>query len=385
MERFRIGAISLLFLLGIVATNTLFADVYRWVDEEGVEHFGNRPSGRADSTLIRAHNPDEGSASDGDGDQDILLQVDQALAVGDFDRARELLEPLATGGHPRAQNGMGLLFDRGLGVHQDFTEAARWYQLSAEQGYAKAQFNLGVMYARGEGVPQDFHQAARWYRLAAGQDHAFAQHNLAQMYRHGQGVESDLAMAFELETAAAELGDAKAQYSLGLMYYVGQGVTANAATAYKWLAKALSNGEPITVNLPPDWIVGHHAYDAAKGELLEFVRLGDTINNWRELVTIQRFGTGWGDASPQDTLERLKQMREASCPGSTAWRTIESSSDSITYEWQAQPCGGWPSQHEIARIIYRPDARLVLHYARKEYAMSSGNRANWINTFVSAK
>ena len=41
----------------------------------------------------------------------------------------------------------------------------------AEQGDADAQFNLGVMYETGGGVLQDYAEAVRWYRLAAEQGH----------------------------------------------------------------------------------------------------------------------------------------------------------------------------------------------------------------------
>ena len=43
----------------------------------------------------------------------------------------------------------------------------------AEQGNAAAQYNLGVMYDNGEGVPQDYAEAAKSYRLAAEQGEAW--------------------------------------------------------------------------------------------------------------------------------------------------------------------------------------------------------------------
>ena len=64
-------------------------------------------------------------------------------------------------------------------------------EMSAEQGDAMAQNNLGVMYQKGEGVPQDYKEAVKWYRLAAEQGHATAQTNLGGMYYKGQGVPED--------------------------------------------------------------------------------------------------------------------------------------------------------------------------------------------------
>ena len=43
----------------------------------------------------------------------------------------------------------------------------RWYRLAAAQGLADAQVNLGVMYDNGWGVPQDYVQAHMWYNLSA--------------------------------------------------------------------------------------------------------------------------------------------------------------------------------------------------------------------------
>ena len=36
----------------------------------------------------------------------------------------------------------------------------------AGQCYDPAQFNLGLMYDKGQGVPQDYVEAAKWYRRA---------------------------------------------------------------------------------------------------------------------------------------------------------------------------------------------------------------------------
>jgi hypothetical protein len=52
-------------------------------------------------------------------------------------------------------------------VPQDYREAVKWYRLAAEQGYAPAQYSLGLAYEKGQGVPQDFVRARMWFTLAA--------------------------------------------------------------------------------------------------------------------------------------------------------------------------------------------------------------------------
>ena len=58
----------------------------------------------------------------------------------------------------------------------------KWYRKSAEQGIADAQFNLGVMYDEGRGVTQDYNEAVKWYRKSAEQGLRDAQFNLGLMY-----------------------------------------------------------------------------------------------------------------------------------------------------------------------------------------------------------
>ena len=43
----------------------------------------------------------------------------------------------------------------------------RWYLLAAEQGDPSAQFNLGLAYDSGQGIVQDYVQAYKWLDLAA--------------------------------------------------------------------------------------------------------------------------------------------------------------------------------------------------------------------------
>ena len=61
---------------------------------------------------------------------------------------------------------MGVLYEKGKGVPQDYKEAVKWYRLAAEQGYVKAQINLGTIYSEGAGVPQDYVLALMWLNIA---------------------------------------------------------------------------------------------------------------------------------------------------------------------------------------------------------------------------
>ena len=147
-----------------------------------------------------------------------------AYKQGDYKTAFEKFEPLAEQGYAGAQYNLGVMYNKGHGVPQDYAEAARWYRKAAEQGNAGAQFNLGVMYDKGQGVPQDYAEAVKWYRKAAEQGVAEAQFNLGFMYRNGLGIPQDYAEALRWYRKAAEQGDARAQVVLGTMYELGRKV-----------------------------------------------------------------------------------------------------------------------------------------------------------------
>jgi hypothetical protein len=146
-------------------------------------------------------------------------------------------------GVAEAQFSLGILYDQGIGVSQDYEQAVYWVTKAAEQGYAKAQFFLGGMYSNGQGVTQDDKQAAYWITKAAEQGFAEAQFILGAMYILDMGVPLDHQQAVYWYTKAAEQGHASAQNDLWVMYYNGQGVPQNFKLAYVWLNIAAATGD----------------------------------------------------------------------------------------------------------------------------------------------
>ena len=145
-------------------------------------------------------------------------------------------------GDVHAQFILGMMYYRGAGVTQNYTEAVKWLKSAAKQGHAEAQYQLGQMYEHGEGVEKDYAKSFEWYQRAAKKGFAEAQYKLGQMYEQGKGVEEDYTESFEWYQRAAKQGHAEAQRALGLMYKHGKGVEPNYSEAYKWLTLAATNG-----------------------------------------------------------------------------------------------------------------------------------------------
>ena len=127
------------------------------------------------------------------------LRGDYALAERDF-------RPLAERGNVLAQYKLGLMYNNGEGVPQDFRQAVNWFNRAAVLGYAPAQSSLGVKFEKGQGVKRNYSEAVRWYRFGAEQGYAMAQYRLGRMYVLGQGVRRDYTEAFAWFKIAAGLG-----------------------------------------------------------------------------------------------------------------------------------------------------------------------------------
>jgi TPR repeat protein len=77
------------------------------------------------------------------------------------------LIPLAKGGSADAQYNLGVIYENGTGVPQDYKTAMKWYRRAAEQGHSSAQNNLGSMYLSGKVLGENDARAHMWFNIAA--------------------------------------------------------------------------------------------------------------------------------------------------------------------------------------------------------------------------
>ena len=91
-----------------------------------------------------------------------------AFDRSDYATALKVWLPQAQVGAAEAQNYVGEIYERGLGILPDYQVAVHWYKLAAEQDLSRAQINLGNLYEKGLGVEKDTSIALNWYRKASG-------------------------------------------------------------------------------------------------------------------------------------------------------------------------------------------------------------------------
>ncbi|GHA02394.1 hypothetical protein GCM10008090_09650 [Arenicella chitinivorans] len=156
-----------------------------------------------------------------DFDRQYLKQGLDAYYKGDYETAAALLQPLADKGVARAQFRLAYMHFLGRGFSANRQEADRRIRAAlpairkfAEEGRAWAQSDLGSLYEDGLVLARDYSEAVRWYRLAAEQGYPGAQTNLGMMYARGRGVTNSRRTAIEWFQRAAKQGDSVAKHNL---------------------------------------------------------------------------------------------------------------------------------------------------------------------------
>ena len=93
------------------------------------------------------------------------------FGVTDKKEALKWYKRAGEGDLPEAENELGLRYQLGDGVEQNYVQAAYWFRKAAEHvpnlgGAGQGRNNLGLLYADGCGVPKDLVQAYMWFSLA---------------------------------------------------------------------------------------------------------------------------------------------------------------------------------------------------------------------------
>ena len=90
----------------------------------------------------------------------------EAFNIGKYRIAFNKLAPLAEAGNAMAQTMLGLMYQDGKSVPQDYVEAVKWFRRAAQAEYIQAQYYLAIMYAEGKGVARDNLRAYMWLYLS---------------------------------------------------------------------------------------------------------------------------------------------------------------------------------------------------------------------------
>lgn len=171
----------------------------------------------------------------------------------------EELKPKAEAGDPVAQTAIGLHYQLGILVPEDYNKAVEWYKKAADQGEPNALVLLGLdmerQYAESDGDDRWLVQALDYYEKAAEKDHPYGLYFLGRFYRDGRVVELDEAKAFQYFKKAEARGLSAPRFAMAVAYGKGKGVFQNSKKAYALIFDRFDTGgfDPSLIYGAIDW------------------------------------------------------------------------------------------------------------------------------------
>ena len=177
-------------------------------------------------------------------------QVKKAIELATGSRGRinkqealKLFQEYAAKGHPRAMNGLGLMYLLGDVVQTDSAKAIELFTTAGKMNYPYAWQNLGIMYFYAHaGVQQDFEKAYACYEKAVACKGIAALYDAGYMLYKGLGCEQNYEKAFRYFVKGAGKGHSPCMYMLGLCFRNGYGTEVNPGEANYWLTEAEKKG-----------------------------------------------------------------------------------------------------------------------------------------------
>ncbi|HEY5096118.1 MAG TPA: SEL1-like repeat protein [Candidatus Eremiobacteraceae bacterium] len=120
-----------------------------------------------------------------------------------------------------AQCQLGIDYDMGRGVFENYTAAREWFTRSAAQHDGCGITNFGNLYFDGDGVPQDYTVARSYFEAGALAGYSAAFYNLGIIYQNGDDVQVDERAAIEWLSKAAIAKNVLTYSKLGDLYAFG--------------------------------------------------------------------------------------------------------------------------------------------------------------------
>ena len=190
--------------------------------------------------------------------EQLFQQSMQAYIHGNFSKSLQLLQDLANQGSVKAQGRLGLMYERGIGMQQDYDKARDWYNIAMKSNSGFAFARRGFMYERGLADLQDYKRAVDFYHRAIDLGDASAYAHLGFLYFSGKGVGKDYKNAYQHFKKSAEEGAHLGMAWLAFSYEEGIGVEVDYEQAFKWSNQAAKNGNALGLAmLGKQYLKGH--------------------------------------------------------------------------------------------------------------------------------
>lgn len=132
---------------------------------------------------------------------------------------------------PSIQLEIGYLYEYGITLEKDYSEAFKWYKFAADQNHSDAQYRIGKFYFHGYGVDKDEEEAYSWLKLSANLNNSNSFLYLSFYYSFKENVPDSL---YWLKLSA-DHNNSQAQFILGYFYLIGRYVDKDENEGLNWL------------------------------------------------------------------------------------------------------------------------------------------------------
>lgn len=139
-----------------------------------------------------------------------------------------------------ADYSLGYMYYSGDNPHykKKYADAIKWWKKASSHGDADAMTQIGYMYEKGLGVLQNYDSCYAYSKKAAELGNAIAMSNLGECYQEGKGVAKDMGKAYEWYRKSMDLNCGYAIGKIGKLYYYGEYFPVDFNKAFEYLKRS---------------------------------------------------------------------------------------------------------------------------------------------------
>lgn len=172
----------------------------------------------------------------------------------------------------------GYIYEKGIGIEQDYEKAYYYYTLAAETKYVKAMIKLGDWYKIGIFLNRNIDLAIKWYERAAKEDDIESIEKLIEIYENGIGGRRSDIKAIYYVFKLIDLDAIKGKEKLVYYCFKGIGIEENKEKGYE-LLEEIKEIDVGTAKYIKGYLSEKGLIDIDNDEIIKLYREGIELGN----------------------------------------------------------------------------------------------------------
>ena len=172
----------------------------------------------------------------------------------------------------------GYIYEKGIGIEQDYEKAYYYYTLAAETKYVKAMIKLGDWYKTGIFLNRNIDMAIKWYERASKEDDIESIEKLIEIYENGIGGRRNDIKAIYYVFKLIDLDAIKGKEKLVYYCFKGIGIEENKEKGYE-LIEEIKEIDVGTAKYIKGYLGEKGLIDIDNDEIIKLYREGIELGN----------------------------------------------------------------------------------------------------------